>query len=967
MKLRYSKITALFVAATLFLLPGTSSISHASEDTVVPLETDLSISPEAEIQPSTGMELSSEAFLPSDSEEPINLPEDPEDDNSEEAEVPEDSAVQPVNDPGTDSPQEPADDPDTDSQPQPEEVPGAGTPQEPVDEPGTDSQPLPEEVPGADSPQEPLDDPDPDSQPQPEEVPGADSPQEPVDDPATDGTEQPEDTAVTESPEDQELEDSKRDELETDVIHLETDLAEEPDIWIEDDPETAEPESEQPAASPSETEAQSGTQTPETQPPAPQPVQPSETAPSASPAGTETEKGTEKAAAPASEAGTEKITEAETEAEASVYYPWLNSNIYGNVTADLKIDRKDDFYTAVNQEWLANVEFIPGYPAASSFVTLTDDISQKLMALMTDDSLTSHDALLLQNVYELFLDWDTRNELGVEPLLPHVQAITDISSLDELTEYLISEDGLLYGGGLWEISIGYNAEDSSRYELDIYPISLSLGDPAEYEQLTPNGELTLRSYREIASWMLSKVGFDEHRIQELLDLSYSFEEKLAPSIMTVLESSSPDAVQKMINPVTFEELEQASPHYPLPRILEAFNSADWELMNLTEPAFLEKMDELYTEENLEAIKAYMLINFVSSYASMIDEETFREMQRIRNERTGISQNPPDEMYAYSAASSLLPTSISKVFVERYVSEQTREDIRGIIQKIIDTYRVMLEEEDWLSSETREKAVSKLDHITTNAAYPDKWEETDSIQFPGKDEGGTLFTVQEELIRYNIEQFQKKKNSTVDPEIWNFGVTDVNAYYSPMDNSINIIAGILDEPFYSETMSVEEKLGGIGMIIGHEISHAFDPTGSQFDETGNFVNWWKPEDYAAFSERAQKLIDYYNQIVPMEGVSYSGDMVQGEAVADMGGMKCMLRIARDIEGFDYEKFFTSFAKVWKSCSTPEMVQYQISLDPHPLEYLRINITCMQFPEFRETFDIQEGDGMYLAPEDRINVW
>lgn len=663
-------------------------------------------------------------------------------------------------------------------------------------------------------------------------------------------------------------------------------------------------------------------------------------------------------------ADVESVAEA---AEGPAFYPWLNSNILKIVTPDTAADLRDDFYLGVNRDWLSTAEPIPGYPYASSFVTLTDEINKKLLGLMTDKSLTSHDAQLLQSAYELFLDWDTRNELGADPLLPHVEAIEAISSLDELTEYLVSDEGIYYGDGFWSIGLGYDSADSSRYDLEINSLSLSLGDSAEYEQMTPNGQMTKQAHDAMVLWMLKKTGHSEEEAQALIDECYAFEEKLAPSVMTVAERTSPDAIEKSINPVTFEDLKEICTSYPLPAILEAANCADWELINLNEPAWLEKMNELYTEENLEGIKAYILTTYVGSYMSIVDEESFREYQRISRERTGASESLTDEMNAYNYAGAVLNTSLSKVFVEKYMTPEIREDIRSIIGEVIDTYRVMLGEEDWLSEETRAKAVEKLDHITVNAAYPDKWEDTESIEFAGKDDGGNLFELTEAISRYSIGLFDSKKNTTVDPEIWNFGVTDVNAYYNPADNSINIIAGILGSPFYSENMSVEEKLGGIGMVIGHEISHAFDTGGAQFDLNGNFANWWAPEDYSAFTERAQKLINYYNSIVPMEGISYSGDMVQGEAIADMGGIKCMLRIAKDIEGFDYEKFFRSFADVWKSAYTPEIEQMLIAQDTHPLDYLRVNVTCMQFPEFQETFGIQEGDGMYLAPEDRICVW
>lgn len=234
----------------------------------------------------------------------------------------------------------------------------------------------------------------------------------------------------------------------------------------------------------------------------------------------------------------------------------------------------------------------------------------------------------------------------------------------------------------------------------------------------------------------------------------------------------------------------------------------------------------------------------------------------------------------------------------------------------------------------------------------------------------MFKAVTEIQKYAVEMDLKKVNEKVDREAWadDMLLTDANAYYNMTDNSINIIAGILRGVFYDSDMTEEEKLAGIGQVIGHEISHAFDTMGAQFDKDGNFANWWTEEDYAAFEARAQKPVDYYNTIVPFDdGENYPGSNVKTEAIADMAGMKCMLLIAQEKEAFDYDTFFRTYAEVWKCVITREYSEYNIYQDPHPAEYLRINVTLMQMPEFYETYGIKEGDGMYMAEEDRISVW
>ena len=217
-------------------------------------------------------------------------------------------------------------------------------------------------------------------------------------------------------------------------------------------------------------------------------------------------------------------------------------------------------------------------------------------------------------------------------------------------------------------------------------------------------------------------------------------------------------------------------------------------------------------------------------------------------------------------------------------------------------------------------------------------------------------------------FYDRLNTKVDHDLWISDVTVVNAYYKPSENSINIIAGILGGDFYNSSMSYEQKLGAIGMVIGHEISHAFDTRGAQFDKTGNMSMWWTAEDFKKFNERADRLIKYLSSmIVDDTGNHYNGALVHTETIADMTGIKAMLGIAASHEGFDYDKFFRQYAIIWKLVQTRERIDSLLKFDVHAMPYIRVNAIVQQFPEFFETYKIVSGDKMYLAPDSRVAVW
>ena len=249
-------------------------------------------------------------------------------------------------------------------------------------------------------------------------------------------------------------------------------------------------------------------------------------------------------------------------------------------------------------------------------------------------------------------------------------------------------------------------------------------------------------------------------------------------------------------------------------------------------------------------------------------------------------------------------------------------------------------------------------------YPEKWYDFSSISLDGL----SYYECRKAIKEFSQKKEQGYVNSQVDQELWNgINILDTNAFYNPQNNSINIVLGILGNELYNDDMSPEEMAGGIGFVIAHEISHAFDTSGAQFDAYGNYADWWTPEDYEAFGLRAQKMAAYYDNIIAFEGMNVSGTNVVSEAIADSAGMKCILSIAKQKENFDYDAFFRQYASVQKRISSREFEYKCLMQDSHPLGYLRTNVTLQQFDEFLEEYDIGPEDNMYLAPEDRILVW
>ena len=651
-----------------------------------------------------------------------------------------------------------------------------------------------------------------------------------------------------------------------------------------------------------------------------------------------------------------------------VMTPWINSNIIGAVSWDVTESYKDDFYYAVNHDWLRDTRPGPGETSTANIVGGKKIVKNRCMELLNDKSLSGSDADLIRNFYELYLDWDNRNEAGIKPVEPFLKELMNINSLDEMTEFLLSEENHRLGSIIITPGVGVSPVDSSKYEVAIPTPALLLSDSAEYVNMTENGEREKAYANGCASYMMTRLGMTEKDQEKILEQAYDFDAKIAAFEKTALERADKSYVGDSINMVTFEELRELSPDFPLPAYLEKYGCSEAELIDVAEPDSIRGFNSLYTEENLEGIKAKLLVQLSDSFISLLDEEAYRKYQELNNTKNGISESAPDEEEAYLKTRTTFPDSFARLYIDRYLNENIRQEITKLCEDCIETYDEMLAENDWLTDETVQAARHKLSKIRINAVYPDKWEDYSIYSVKPAKNGGNYFDAVMDQREATEKRTISKINTGNDKDIWIVDVLDTNCYYDKNDNSINILSGFLCDYTYSEDMKLEQKYGALGAVIGHEISHAFDTKGSQYDGDGNFRDWWTEEDKNAFYERADKLVKFYDRVVPLDdGSEYHGTLIQTEAIADMAGFKCMLKMAEEVEDFDYDLFFKTYERLFAEVSSRERIVKMIHKKGHPLTYLRGNVTVQQFDEFLETYGIEEGDGMYLAPEDRIAVW
>jgi len=652
-------------------------------------------------------------------------------------------------------------------------------------------------------------------------------------------------------------------------------------------------------------------------------------------------------------------------------YPWLCIDMDGVVTADMETSPKEDYGLYVNKDKILELQIQDGYNLAGPYADLNIALKEDVTALFTGERTSdSHDAKLAYTLYDLFMDWDTRNAIGMKPILEYAGQLGSIHTIEELNTLFVDTPASDQLMDLCSVYIDTDLDDSSVYMISISCTDILLEDSAEYEHPTERGEEIRELKEELIIALLKKMDYTEEQARTLIGETYAFEKLLAGSILTNDELQDPDVLDRMNNHYSMDELRKLAGNYPICDILtEAYWYEKAETVLVEEPDWLETLGEVYIDENVGIIKSWLLVHTVIEYASYLDRECEELLTEYTNALKGVHGRLSDEVSAANSVSDHLPWAVSRLYVDAYITEEDKKVVADMIADFKVAYEDIIRNADFISGETKEKSIEKLRAIRIRSLYPDDWSEyeCDGLEITPKEEGGTLFDAILSLSRYTMEDTKDLYLEKVDNSVWSGTPITVNAYYSMTDNSVTVMAAFARYGLYHSGMSVEELYGGLGAgVIGHEISHAFDSIGSQFDMNGNLVDWWSDEDVYAFQEKDDRLAAYYDAMYPWEGESFIGANLTSEACADLGGMKVALSIVKNIEGFDYDVFFRTFAYYYLTKATEERCITNLD-DEHPFDYLRVNVTLQHFDEFLELYDIQPGDNMYLAPEDRVNIW
>lgn len=625
---------------------------------------------------------------------------------------------------------------------------------------------------------------------------------------------------------------------------------------------------------------------------------------------------------------------------------------------------KEDLYEAVNGEWLQTAQIPADRPATGGFNSLVDDIDKTLMDdfdAFLNKQKSSQDPRFNEMIklYGLAKDFKRREQEGTAPLKKALQPLESLQSYADYQEHWAE---LLLNGTASPVVFDIDADmkNARVYALFAGAPSLILPEKNYYDPKNPQGPQLMQLWTSMMTTLLDKLGYEEKAAQKLIEETKRFDALLVPHVKSAEESAD---YSKMYNPQPLAEFAGHTSQLDLAAVVEELVGAEPDKVIVTEPKYLEALDQILAG-HFEWFKSWLLVNAIRSMAGLLTDKLREINGRYSRALSGAKQPADQRKFAYRLARGTFDQVVGDYYGKTYFGPQAKADVHHMVEQMVKIYQQRLAKNDWLSEKTRTKAVLKLDKLGIQVGYPDQIPALyDQLKV---DAHATLLENMIQLGKTATKEMFGRWNQPVDRLRWEMSAATVNAYYHPFKNIIVFPAAILQAPFYSLKQTSSENYGGIGAVIAHEISHAFDNNGALFDEYGNLNNWWTKADLDHFKQLAQKMIAEFDGL-PFAGQKVNGKLTVSENIADAGGLSCALAAAKEEKDFDAQRFFINWARIWRMKATDQYMQLLLSIDVHSPNKLRANVQAQNQDEFYQAFNVQAGDGMYLAPDKRVNIW
>lgn len=645
---------------------------------------------------------------------------------------------------------------------------------------------------------------------------------------------------------------------------------------------------------------------------------------------------------------------------------------------DTSVSPGEDFYRYVNGTWLDETEIPADRTRWGGFDMLRKETDAAVLDLLQSAGKSGHysnesdqgKALLL---YESIMNTTARDNAGATPLNEALTIIENIKSVKDLQE-AIAKHGALVRQPFFGLSAFSNPNNSSINSAYIGVGGLGLPDKDYYVLEDEKMKEIREEYLSHVAKMLQFVGDDADQAKENAEAILAFETRLVKPRYDKVESRD---FRNFNNPHSISELQTLVPSVDWAKFLTDLGLNDIpETLLVMQPNYMKELNEILEEGNVSLWQTVMRWGLIRGAASTLstDIET-ASWEFYSRTLSGAEEQRPLKERALASVNGMVGEAVGQLYVDQKFPKEAKEKAEVMIDDVIEAFKNRIQDLDWMGAETKVKAVEKLDKFTVKIGYPDKWKDYSDLDIK---EENSYYENSIAVSKWHLNRTLEKIDQPVDRTEWGMAPQTVNAYFSPLNNEIVFPAAILQPPFYDYKADDAVNYGGIGAVIGHEISHAFDDSGSRFDGDGNLNNWWTEDDLKQFSERTLSLADQYDAIEVLDDVFVNGKFTLGENIGDLGGvlgaydglMNHLDKVGRpeNIDGFTPEqRFFMNWATIWRTKSRDEALRNQIKTDPHSPGQVRAVQPLLNVDAFYEAFDIKEGDAMYLAPEKRVRIW
>lgn len=647
---------------------------------------------------------------------------------------------------------------------------------------------------------------------------------------------------------------------------------------------------------------------------------------------------------------------------------------------DTTTSPNEDFFRFVNGKWLDETDIPDDKTVWGSFNELRVQTDNDALAVLNDAEKDStidpeSDQAKAVRLFQSIMDTTSRNAQGVAPLKPYLKKIDGIQNIEDLQGYLI-EMTPYTGATFFRFGVGSDSKDSNKNMAYLGAGSLGLPDRDYYTEQDEDSKQTRDKYVDHMTKMLQFIGLDQEKAADEAAKILAFETQLAEPMLDKVQRRDPKTTY---NPTAVADLRKMVPAFDWMGYLQGIGAESVDTIDISQVAYTKSLQKVFQPSNVEIWKSYLRWSLLNGAASTLSMDMERaNWEFYSKELRGAKEQQPHEKRALQTVNWTLGEALGKLYVEKKFPAEAKEIAKEMVENVFTAYKRRINALDWMDPSTKKKAIEKIDKTTIKVGYPDVWKDYSDVEIKVAEQGGSYFQNSLNASMWNFRRTIDKLGKPVDKSEWFMSPQTVNAYFNPSYNEIVFPAAILQPPFFNFTADAAVNYGGIGAVIGHEISHSFDDSGADYNADGNLENWWTDKDLNQFNALGDSLAAQYSRIEVLPEVFINGKFTLGENIGDLGGVNAAydgLQIHLEengspgsIDGFTpQQRFFMSWATVWRTKMRDEALRTRIKTDPHSPGMYRATQPLVNMEVFYKAFDIKEGDAMYLKPEERVKIW